>query len=80
MLRLLRETAREGPDVAGWRQRSPPCPRFIKDLNVTEWCCQPLPATARGTRPPDAEEEARPMATVAWRTLTMEDVEVGESA
>jgi arylsulfatase A-like enzyme len=80
MLRLLRETAREGPDVAGWRQRSPPCPRFIKDLNVTEWCCQPLPATARGTRPPDAEEEARPMATIAWRTLTMEDVEVGESA
>jgi hypothetical protein len=39
MMRLLRETAREGPDVSGWTQQAPPCPRLIKKLNVTEYCC-----------------------------------------
>ena len=42
MTRLLHETARDGPDVDGWEQRSPPCPRFVRQLNVTELCCQPL--------------------------------------
>ena len=37
--RLMRETARDGPDVVGWRQRSPPCPRYVASLNVTELCC-----------------------------------------
>ena len=63
MLRLLRETARDGPDVVGWKQRSPPCPRHIRDLNVTEWCCQPLPATA------NVEEEASAQ-SVVWREVS----------
>ena len=73
---LLRETAREGPDVTGWRQRSPPCPRHIRELNVTELCCQPLPATA------DAEEEARHRApqSISYRELTNAELEVGEAA
>ena len=76
LLRLLRETAREGPDVTGWRQRSPPCPRHIRELNVTELCCQPLPATA------DAEEEARHRApqSISYRELTNAELEVGEAA
>ena len=42
MHRLLRETAREGPDVKGWNQRSVPCPRARRSLNVTEMCCRLL--------------------------------------
>lgn len=42
MQKLLRETARDGPDVEGWTQRAPPCPRHLRQLNVTELCCQPL--------------------------------------
>lgn len=45
MQALLRETAREGPDVTGWLQRAPGCPRFIRELNITERCCQPLVAS-----------------------------------
>ena len=41
MQRLLRHTARDGPDVTGWTQRAPPCPRFIVQLNVTG--DQPVP-------------------------------------
>lgn len=42
MQQLLRETANDGPDVTGWTQRAPPCPRRLKKLNITEMCCQPL--------------------------------------
>ena len=70
--RLLRETARDGPDVAGWAQRSPPCPRHMRDINVTEWCCQPLPATA------DPEEEVlRPHQRIEWRQLSNVELEAG---
>ena len=54
MTKLLREVSRDGPDVPGWKQRSPPCPRYIYALNVTELCCQPLPTSV------DPNEEAMP--------------------
>ena len=41
--RLVREAARDGPQVVGWTQRPPPCPRWNAQLNLTEHCCQPLP-------------------------------------
>ena len=45
--RLVREAARDGPQVVGWTQRPPPCPRSVgrwnAQLNLTEHCCQPLP-------------------------------------
>ena len=79
LVRLVRETATDGPDVPGWRQRSPPCPRFIRDLNVTEWCCQPLPATV------DADEEvlgrpsSRSPQSVLWRDMRdATELEAGE--
>ena len=39
MLGLLRETASDGRLVAGWTQRSPPCPRLMRAINITELCC-----------------------------------------
>ncbi len=42
--RLVRAAARDGPAVSGWTQRPPPCPRWNPQLNVSEHCCQPLPA------------------------------------
>ena len=52
LLRMLHETARDGPDVADWAQHSPPCPRFVALLNVTELCCSSATALE------NADEEA----------------------
>ena len=47
MQRLLRETAREGPEVKGWTQRSVSCPRVrvLRSLNMTEVCCRWMAST-----------------------------------
>ena len=37
--RLVHETARDGALVTGWSERSPPCPRWNRRLNLTEHCC-----------------------------------------
>lgn len=37
--RLLRAAAASGPGVTGWSERSPPCPRLNRKLNITEVCC-----------------------------------------
>ena len=58
---LVREAARDGPQVAGWTQRPPPCPRWNAQLNLTEHCCQPLP---RLELHPSALSEFTIMATV----------------
>ena len=45
----------------------------MRDLNVTEVCCQPLPATA--------DEEAQgPRRSQSWRELREAELEAGEGA
>jgi len=63
--RLVREAARDGPQVAGWTQRPPPCPRWNAQLNLTEHCCQPLPWSE--LHPSDAAAHGQP-AEAAERT------------
>ena len=41
---LLWEAVAHAPVVHGWSQRAPPCPRWNRNLNVSELCCQPLSA------------------------------------
>ncbi|KAL1503610.1 hypothetical protein AB1Y20_012087 [Prymnesium parvum] len=56
--RLVHEVAKEGPDTPGWVQRSAPCPRHIRSLNITEECCQhhePIPATRPTSPKADAD-------------------------
>ena len=36
---LVHDAAASGPRVTGWGERSPPCPRFNRRLNITEVCC-----------------------------------------
>lgn len=56
--RLVREAARDGPQVTGWTQRPPPCPRWNAQLNLTEHCCQPLPWSEM--HPSDAAAHGQP--------------------
>ena len=53
MVNFLHEVAKEGPATPGWMQRAAPCPRIIRSLNVTEYCCQSRPANV------NADEDIR---------------------